>query len=299
MKPKYQGGYTVLHAEFCERTLVTLLRGLGPYKAGLYLAGGVVPRYPIARREDQENSPPPHAGTTDVDVIIDLEMLATVDAYRRLEQNLKGLGFKRGTNDEAQAQHFSWRKPVGEGATVVIDLLCDAPLEQGGQVGELPGERRLSALKIPGAHLVVAVHIQFEITADLLDERGIATEIVRVANVVPFIILKTLAYEDRLEEKDAYDIVYCLMHFDAGPTSVAAQFLDRRARWPNEPLLPRALDILRSRFAADEHTPGAGKDGSVSYARFLADPGRTDLNAHHRQDAAAVVELFLTSLNVE
>ena len=26
MKPKHQGGYTALHAELCERTLVTLLQ---------------------------------------------------------------------------------------------------------------------------------------------------------------------------------------------------------------------------------------------------------------------------------
>ena len=40
MKPKHQGGYTTLHAELCERTLVTLLRGLGPYKEGVYLVIG-------------------------------------------------------------------------------------------------------------------------------------------------------------------------------------------------------------------------------------------------------------------
>jgi hypothetical protein len=41
VKPKHQGGYAALHADLCERTLVTLLRGLGPWKAGIYLAGGL------------------------------------------------------------------------------------------------------------------------------------------------------------------------------------------------------------------------------------------------------------------
>ena len=299
MKPKHQGGYTALHAELCERTLVTLLRGLGPWKTGVYLAGGLVPRYLIARPTEGQPGPPPHAGTTDVDLVLDLQVLASVAAYRRLEQNLKALGFVRGTNDEGRVQHFSWRRPVGGGVTVVVDLLCDADLGEGGQIADLPGERRLSALKIPGAHLVVEDHVEVELTATLLDERGVATETVRVANIVPFIVLKALAYEDRFEEKDAYDLVYCLMHFGRGPEDVAAQFAERLARWPGEPLLPRAVEILRARFASDERTAGARKDGPISYARFLADPGRRDLDARHRQDAAAVVELFLRSLDVE
>lgn len=296
MKPKHQGGYTTLHTDLCERTLVTLLRGLGPWKAGVYLAGGLVPRYLIARWPEAQDGPPAHAGTTDVDLVLDLQMLASVDAYRRLEQNLKALGFVRGTNDEGRAQHFSWRKPVGGGITVVVDLLCDAGLDEGGQTAELPGERRLSALKIPGGHLVVEDHVVVELTATLLDERGVATETVRVCNIVPFVVLKVLAYEDRFEEKDAYDLVYCLMHYGQGPKDVAAQFVDRLARWPEEPLLPRAVEILRTRFASDERTPGARKDGPTSYARFLADPGRRERDARHRQDAADVVEQFLREL---
>src|SRR4051794_22563955 len=147
MKPKHQGGYTALHTELCERTLVTLMRGLGPWKAGIYVVGGLVPRYLIPRSADHIGSPPAYVGTTDVDLVLDLDVLAEVEAYRRLEQNLRTLGFRRGTNDDGQAQHFSWRKPVGGGITVVIDLLCDAEAAEGGQVLSLPGERRLSALK--------------------------------------------------------------------------------------------------------------------------------------------------------
>ncbi|MCC7369265.1 MAG: hypothetical protein IT306_12625 [Chloroflexi bacterium] len=138
-----------------------------------------------------------------------------------------------------------------------------------------------------------------DITVALLDERGIATETIRVANVVPFVVLKALAYEDRFEEKDAYDLIYCLMHYDDGPTDVAARFAERLARWSDEPLLSRALEILRARFASDERTPGARKDGPISYARFLADPGRRDMDARHRQDAAAVIDVFLQSIDAQ
>lgn len=297
LKPKHRGGYTAAHAELCERTLVTLLRGLGPWRASIYLTGGLVPRYIVNRAADSEI--PPHAGTTDVDLVLDLEVLSNVEAYRKLEQNLKALGFERGTNDEGRPQHFRWRKSAGGGVVVIVDLLCDAGAARGGSIAELPGERRLSALRIPGAHLVADDYVEVELTTELLDERGVTTERIRVANVVPFIVLKALAYEDRVEEKDAYDLVYCLMYYRSGPADVAEAFAERLVHWPDEPLIRKALDILRSRFTSDARTPGARKDGPVSYARFLTDPGRPDLDARRRQDAAAVVEGFLHLLGQE
>ncbi len=116
------------------------------------------------------------------------------------------------------------------------------------------------------------------------------------ANLVPFLVLKALAYEDRMEEKDAYDLVYCLMHYTGGPAGAAKAYADRLGRWPEEPLLPRALEILRSRFASDSSVPGSRKDGPISYARFLTDPGQPDLDARRRNDANDVVESFLASV---
>lgn len=292
MKPKHQGGYTDLHAELCERTLVSLLRGLGPWRQGVFLAGGLVPRYLIPTGADDVPILP-HVGTTDVDLVLDLEVLAQVEAYRRLEHNLKTLGLERGTNDEGQPQHFSWRSPTGSGVTVVVDLLCDVPQHQGGRIQEIAGERRLSALGIPGAHLVTTDYIEVSLTAELLGERGVATETVRIANIVPFLVLKLLAFEDRGEPKDAYDIIYCLENFGSGPAAVATELADRLRAWPDEPLLPQALDILRRRFVSDERTPGARKDGPTTYALFLTDPGRPELNARRRQNAAAVAEEVL------
>ena len=58
MKPKHQCGYNSLHTELCERTLVTLLRGLGPWKSGIYVIGGLVPRLLIAARDAATGEPP-------------------------------------------------------------------------------------------------------------------------------------------------------------------------------------------------------------------------------------------------
>ena len=235
MKPKHQYGYNSSHTVLCERTLVSLLRGIGPWKEGIFVIGGLAPRYLIPTTT--ESGTPPHIGTTDVDLVLNLALLAEIEAYKKLEQNLKDLNFKRGENEEGRPQHFSWRKEVGEGATIVVDLLCDKPTEEGGKVTPIFGERRLSALGIPGAYLAMEDFVEVSLTQELLDDRGVATEVIRVANIVPLLVLKCLAYDDRMEEKDAYDIIYCLTYYGSGPEDVANAYAASLVRIPEDPFL--------------------------------------------------------------
>ena len=44
-KPPTITGYSDAQTVDCERVLVTLLRGLGPWKESVYLVGGLTPRY--------------------------------------------------------------------------------------------------------------------------------------------------------------------------------------------------------------------------------------------------------------
>ena len=44
-KPKTLDCYSDQYTQDCERVLVTLLRGLGPWKESVYLVGGLTPRY--------------------------------------------------------------------------------------------------------------------------------------------------------------------------------------------------------------------------------------------------------------
>ena len=84
-KPATLDGYTDRHTTDCERVLVTLLRGLGPWKESVFLIGGLTPRYLVPTRPP---AVPAHAGTLDVDIVVDLQILADTEAYRTLEENL-------------------------------------------------------------------------------------------------------------------------------------------------------------------------------------------------------------------
>ena len=82
-KPAAIRGCNQTVTEACERVLVTLVRGLRPWRDFIFLVGGLTPRYLIKRRHP---AVPAHAGTGDVDVLVDMSLLMDVQAYRTLAE---------------------------------------------------------------------------------------------------------------------------------------------------------------------------------------------------------------------
>ena len=185
-KPATLDGYSDQYTVDCERVLVTLLRGLGPWKESVYLVGGLTPRYLVAARPPVV---PAHAGTLDVDIVIDLQILADTDAYATLEDNLKKMGFERAENEKQQKLSWRWQTRTEHGALMVLELLADAPDIAGGKVQPLPTEGTISALNIPHSSIVFDLHQITEIQAELLGGNGIATEKIKHANLVSFTCL--------------------------------------------------------------------------------------------------------------
>ena len=263
-KPATLDGYSDQYTVDCERVLVTLLRGLGPWKDSVYLVGGLTPRYLVAARPPVV---PAHAGTLDVDIVIDLQILADTEAYHTLEDNLKKMGFERAENEKKQKLSWRWRTRTEHGALMVLELLADASDIAGGRVQPLPTERTISALNIPHSSIVFDLHQITEIKAELLGGNGIATETIKHANLVSFTCLKSFAFDQRFERKDAHDLIYCIEHAPEGREAVAEIFR-AELRGKHGAVVQAALAILRSRFTQDEKTEGYRKDGPVSVAKF-------------------------------
>ena len=183
VKPATLKGYTDEYTVDCERVLVTLLRGLGPWKDSVYLVGGLTPRYLVTARPP---AVPAHAGTLDVDIVIDLQILTDTEAYHTLEDNLRKMRFERTENDKGQKLSWRWQTRTEHGALMVLELLADAPDIAGGKVQPLPTDGTISALNIPYSSIVFDLHQVTEIQAELLDGNGVATEQVKHANLVSF-----------------------------------------------------------------------------------------------------------------
>lgn len=263
-KPATFDGYSDQYTVDCERVLVTLLRGLGPWKESVYLIGGLTPRYLVAARPPVV---PAHAGTMDVDIVIDLQILADTEAYHTLEDNLKKMGFERAENGAGTKLSWRWQTRTEHGALMVLELLADAPDIAGGKVQPLPTEGTISALNIPHSSIVFDLYQATNIQAELLGGNGIATEQIKHANLVSFTCLKSFAFDQRFERKDAHDLIYCIEHATEGLDAVAAAF-HRERSGKHGAVVEESLAILRNRFASDEKTEGYRKDGPVSVAKF-------------------------------
>ncbi|MFC1457084.1 MULTISPECIES: antitoxin [Microvirga] len=263
-KPQFFVDYSREVTHDCERVLVTLFSGLGPWRESVFLVGGLTPRYLVTARPP---AVPAHAGTGDIDIVVDLAVLANTEAYRTLEENLKRMGFERADNDRGVKVNWRWKTKTEKGVTVILEFLADDPGLKGGALQELPTEGNISAVNIPHASLVFDLHDRMEVTADLLGQKGRATESIPYANIVSFTCLKAFAFDHRREGKDAHDLVYCLEHGEGGLAGAITKFKDTLAG-QHAAVIRAALANLRKRFCDPKSDEGYLREGPVAVARF-------------------------------
>ncbi|MGH2902131.1 MAG: hypothetical protein ACRDK7_00835 [Solirubrobacteraceae bacterium] len=205
MNKAHHSNYDGATTARCERALVTLLGDLGPWRERVYLAGGLAPRYIIGRLPDGART---HVGTTDVDLVIGIALGdETPEAYRTLQNNLQKAHFKQGQPS------FSWSRDV-DGALVVVEFLCETNQVDAGNIFHPKGEQtgsKLSALNIRGALLVRNDFVERDIEGERLDGGGFSRVGLRVANLLPYTVLKIFAFQERHENKDAYDLIFTLL----------------------------------------------------------------------------------------
>jgi len=294
IKPQTLAEYTSEHTLDCERLLVTLFRGLGPWKESVFLVGGLTPRYLVKARPPEV---PPHAGTQDVDVVIDLQILVDTDAYRTLEENLHKLGFERATNEKNQKLSWRWKARAEHGAVIILELLADKPEFAGGKVQPLPTDGEISALNVPHSSIVFDLHQTTEIQAELLGGAGVAIESIKHANLVSFTCLKAFAYDQRFERKDAHDLVYCIEHAPEGLEQTAKAFRDAKAG-KHGAVIVKALTILQNRFCAQGNVEGYRKDGPVAVAAFEKgeEADLRDERALRQREASDVISRLLAAI---
>ena len=287
-KPTTWDGYDPEVTGTCERVLVTLLSGLGPWKDSVYLIGGLVPRYLVPERPPGTLA---HAGTSDVDIVVELEMLASTEAYYRLEKNLKRLDFERAENDDGEKQSWRWQTKSETGISVILELLAEYPQTSGGDVQRLPVAGNISALNIPHASMVFDHHHTKEIRAELLGGNGVAIENIRYADLVSFTCLKAFAFDHRRERKDVHDLVYCI-EFAAGGLDAVTEAFRSALRGKHAAAIEEALGILKTRFTDDDETEGYRKDGPVAAARFE----RGDAEDAETREARALRQRIVSDL---
>jgi hypothetical protein len=279
LRRAHHSDYDQVATSRCERTLVTLLGDIGPWRERIYLAGGLAPRYIVGQLPEGVS---PHVGTTDVDLVIGLALDEAAGTYRTLETNLKRSGF-------AGESSFRWVRTV-DGVTVAVEFLCETDAVEPGRIFKPRGEGTgsgLGAFNVRGAQLLADDFLERDIEADRLDDGGRSRVTLRVANILPYAVLKTFAFQERHENKDAYDLIFCLLNYGDGPDDAGR--VASASPVVGHATVNEAIALLSARFQ------DVDRDGPAAYAAFLAGPDDSDGNARLRREAVVVVRTFLGS----
>ncbi|MCA8157518.1 hypothetical protein [Burkholderia contaminans] len=281
VKPTTASGYSADVTEACERTLLTLIGAFGSLGHTLRLVGGLVPRYLTPATPPDV---PAHAGTADVDIVLNIALVDAGEGYASLAAQLTERGFERFQKD-GKTSSWQWKLRVDEQMDVIVEFLRDAVGQTAGRPVNVDGER-VSALAVTYAEIVHDWFDEKEVTGRLLGDGGVVSRVIRFADVPAFVILKAIALEQRNANKDAGDLVHVLRY--AGSTDeVAELFVQRKLSNEHSEAMDVGLKTLRRCFCDDENAEGYEKVGPVRYAAFQ---GETD------EDSRVALQRFASGL---
>lgn len=249
-KPRVRTGYTQEETEQVISVCLTVAVTLGALMGDLCVVGGLVPSLLI----DQQIGPDPdtgdtHPGTNDLDVGLAVGLLND-EQYAEISYRLRQEGFGPDENENGNPTPQRWK--LADHRVTVDFLLPPIPgATQGGRVHKLEGD--FGALIAPGLDLAFDECRQVTLSGQTLQGENVR-RVIPVCGPATFVVLKALAFADRGEPKDAYDLVYVLRRWPEGIDDVA----DRLAVHANQHrgTVSDALAKLASDFAtAGNHGP--------------------------------------------
>ena len=224
--------------EAARSVLLELAHLVGSYGDGIVVVGGWVPELLLSSEES------PHVGSIDVDLALDHRVLQE-PRYRSLLAILSESGYRQ---SDKQPFIFYRSVKVGEQEIIVqVDFLAGeyAGTGKGHRTQEFEDMR---ARKARGCDLVFEMNVEVEFQGTL-PGGGKDQAVIRVASVVPFIVMKGMALADRLKEKDAWDLYYCLRHFPGGVEALSEMIRP----YIGHGLVREGSEKIAEKFASPEH----------------------------------------------
>lgn len=259
-----------------ERALVRVVHHYGG-RPEFVVLGGLVPELLCTGSGYQ------HAGTTDVDVQVDLEIALGAVQTRRLELALRNAEF-----EPDGERIWRWKADGHEhGAVVKFELLADLPEQAANVEIRFVGCDALGAANLRGTGFAAKDVEVRTLTAKVGGVQNVAD--VNVTGLAGFLLAKCAAAYSRRKRKDWYDIAFVLLHNDHGGHDAAIRRVLERFR-DELPVLRTALGDLQANFA----DPRA--QGPEAYAdQILVDHVGLD-GATLRADAVIAVGAFCEAL---
>jgi hypothetical protein len=222
-----------------------------------------------------------HAGTTDVDVQVDLEIACGSVNAVRLEQALKNAEFT-----PTAAGVWRWSASLLR-LVIKFELLADSDSDPAEAVLRFDACENLGAVNLRGTGFAARDVSTATLRGKIGDEMRTAE--VNITGLAGFLLAKAAAARSRRKPKDWYDIAFVLLHNNDGGPREAGHAV--RKAFPDDLAAVRSsLDDLAANFQLPAH------QGPSAYAAQMRVDHPEQVEATLRADAVAAVRAFHRTL---
>jgi len=231
--------YTDREVNACKAVLIEIVHLLGDIKDEMVIIGGWIPSFLFPESDD------PHIGSLDIDVALNFAKIPDKTYQTILDSMLKH-GYTQDTE-----QPFRFFREVKVEGSDPVNVEVDFMAGEYGGAGKRHRTQRVQdihARKARGCDLAfnstTAVTLYGELPGGGRDKVSF-----KIAGIVPFLVMKGMALSQRMNEKDAYDIFYCVEHYPGGLQELADEFIPSI----KNRLVIEGLGKIRSKFASIKH----------------------------------------------
>lgn len=257
-KPSFASEYRREEVQLVRQTFLYMATKLGDLLDELVVVGGLVPSLLILD-ESLANEEDVHIGTMDLDLGLSLALL-NAQRYEDLTLRLRRAGFEPDVNEAGNPTFQRWKIEPSRDLKVTVDFVIPPSLEKdkGGDLRHI--EKDFAAVITPGLHLAFRDRQKVTLSGNtLLGEK--ASRDIWVCGPGAYVVLKALAFDQRGENKDAYDLYFVIRNYGRGVDDIC-ECLDPLL---NEPETRQALDVLQRDFS-DPDQSGPSRVAQFLYA---------------------------------
>lgn len=214
----------------CKSVLIEVLTILGKDLDHLVVVGGWVPELIFPNKG--------HIGSLDVDLALDPRELKPL-AYESIRKKLVDAGYEQSSDKP----NCFFRKIEGTEQVIKVDLITGefpALTEAGTHIPI----QELTVAKLRGIDL--AFDFQQSVAVDgVLPGGGHNRVVAKLPTIAAYLCMKAITISERMKEKDAYDICFCIDNYPGGYKALANEF---RIITDNA-LITEGMRILQEKFA--------------------------------------------------
>jgi len=281
-KPSFASDYKKENVELVRQTALYVATKLGDLLDHLVVVGGLVPSLLIPD-ESLPTGEDVHIGTMDLDLGLSLALLDT-KRYEDFKLRLQRARFKPDENEDGNPTLQRWQISPTVDLKVTVDFLIPPSVEtdRGGDLRYI--EQDFAAVITPGLRLAFWDRQKVYLEGlTLLGEK--ASREIWVCGPGAFVVLKALAFDQRGENKDAYDLYFVIRNYGSGVDDVS----ECLAPLLKEVETKKALETLSRDFSKPDLV------GPIRVAQFLYGSLDADLQA----DVVGFVRELLSRCGVD